>query len=108
MSELDAVELPLARALIEGGHEIRRQVVCDGGRVDIFDETTSEIIECKLNGGTASISAAVKQLKRYRSSFFDPQLAVAVPRVEPDARWLASLLARDGIRIIEVELGVGV
>lgn len=106
--EIETVEDPLARALIEGGHDIKRQVVCDGGRIDIYDSTTSEIIECKARGNASSISDAVNQLNRYRPHFFDPQLAVAVPRVEPDALWMVAALREIGIRIIEVEKGVGI
>lgn len=109
MTELTHVERPLACALREAGHEIRRQVPAGcGGRADIFDFTTGEIIECKPRGDTASIVAAVKQLRRYRPHFFDPQLAVAVPKIEPDAAWLADMLRKEGIRVIEVDVGIGV
>lgn len=106
--ELIDVEAPLVRALTEAGHEVKRQVICDAGRIDVFDATTSEIIECKARGNASSISDAVNQLNRYRLHFFDPQLAVAVPFVEDDARWMIEALAEIGIRVIEVEKGVGV
>ena len=107
-SELAAVEEPLAQALLEGRHEIRRQVACGRGRADIFDETTGELIECKARGDAESIGAAVDQLKRYRPYFYDPQLAVAVPCIEPDARWLIAALQQQGIRIIEMSKGIGI
>lgn len=103
--EFENVEEPLARALIAGRHEIKRQVICGDGRVDIFDETTSEIIECKARGNASSISDAVNQLMRYRPHFFDPQLAVAVPFVEPSACWMISALREIGVRVIEVSRG---
>ena len=42
------IEEITAYHLRRGHHKIRRQVKCGNGRVDIFDQTTSEIIECKL------------------------------------------------------------
>lgn len=107
MSELLLVEEPLVRALLEGQHELQRQVQCGPtGRCDIWDGTTSELIECKARGDVASIAAAVAQLQRYRPYFYDPQLAVAVPRVLPEAALLARAVEAAGIRIIEVEKGV--
>jgi Holliday junction resolvase len=103
--EREKVEEPLARMLVEAGHEIQRQTVCGAGRIDIFDGTTSEIIECKARGSASLISDAVNQLNRYRPHFFDPQLAIAVPFVEDDARWMIAALAEIGIRIIEIEKG---
>ena len=104
-NELHAVELPLVAALREGAHDVRRQVRCGNFRLDIVDDTTGEIIECKARGNAASICAAVGQLRRYRHHIFDPQLAIAVPLVEPEAQWLAEMLKREGIRIIEVSKG---
>jgi hypothetical protein len=108
MKELLTVEEPLALALLEAGHEIQRQVIVGCGRIDIFDETAFELIECKAVGNTSSIVAAIKQLKRYRPYFPGPQLAVAVPRIENDAIWLADAMEKTGIRFIEIQRGVGV
>lgn len=108
LNELITVEEPLAKALLAGDHEIQRQVRVPGGRVDIWDGTTSTIIECKAVGDTSSIITAVKQLRRYYPNFYDPQLAVAVPRIEPEAKWLADALRQTGIFFIEIERGVGV
>lgn len=114
------VEEPLAKILCDAGHAIERQVSCVGGRVDILDFTTGEIIECKAWGSASDIAAAVTQLYRYRpgagvgSPFFrhstgrlpfrGRRLVVAVPSVEHDALWLADIVRRKGIRIIEVRL----
>lgn len=105
MSELTEVEEPLARQLLAGHHDIRRQVPCGGGRCDIFDETTSELIECKAVGDVTSIAAAIQQLNRYRPHFYDPTLAIAVPALLPEAEWLRPALDNLGIRVIEMEKG---
>lgn len=107
-SELELVELPIYRALLAGAHEVRRQVVCPSGRVDIFDDTTSTIIECKARGDVASIAAARTQLERYRRHFHSPQLAIAVPHIEPEARWLVELLEKEDVTVFEAERGIGV
>lgn len=104
-AEFRLVEEPLARQLIEGRHEIRRQVCVDGGRIDIFDETTSELIECKAVGDSVSIAAAVEQLRRYKPDFCSPQLAIAIPRLLPSAEWLRPALEDLEIRLIEMERG---
>ena len=86
----------------------RRQVKCGNGRVDIFDETTSEIIECKLIGDADTIGAAIGQLQRYRPYFFDPQLAIGVPILWPSAKPMLEILDRSNIRLIEIAKGIGV
>lgn len=106
--EITTVEEPLALALQQAGHEIRRQVTCSVGRIDILDDTTFEIIECKFLGDASRISDAVNQLHRYQSRFPGAQLAVAVPYVEDEAEWMIKALDAIGIRIIEVDKGVGV
>lgn len=108
MSEKTEVEDIVAYELSSAGHEIRRQVVCGSGRCDIFDGTTSAIIECKLVGDSRSLAEAAAQLERYRPYFFDPQLAIAVPRVEREARWLIPALEKRNIMLIEIEKGIGV
>lgn len=101
--EVLRVEVPLARARLALGHEIRRQHRCSGGIVDIFDLTADELIECKVLGSSAALGEAVGQLKRYAKSFPGAGLSIAVPAIEPDAGWLADILRREGIDIIEVE-----
>lgn len=105
MSELTAVEEPLAQQLLAGRHDIRRQVQCGSGRCDIFDDTTSELIECKAVGNVASIAAAIQQLNRYRHHFCDPQLAIAIPVLLPEAEWLRPALDDRAIRVIEMDKG---
>jgi hypothetical protein len=89
------------------GHEIRRQHRCSGGIVDIFDLTAGELIECKARGSSAALGEAAGQLKRYARSFPGAVLSIAVPIIEPDAGWLADILRREGIGIIEVENSAG-
>ena len=96
------VEIPLARARLALGHQIRRQYRCSGGVVDIVDLTADELIECKIRGSSAALGEAAGQLKRYAKSFPGSGLSVAVPAIEPDAGWLADILRREGIDIIEV------
>jgi hypothetical protein len=84
------------------------KVKCGNGRVDIFDETTSEIIECKLIGDADTIGAAIGQLQRYRPYFFDPQLAIGVPILWPSAKPMLEILDRSNIRLIEIAKGIGV
>jgi hypothetical protein len=106
VGEITEVEMVVARALMDADHEIRRQVKCGGGRCDIFDDTTGEIIECKILGDVISINSALRQLDRYRHHFFDPQMAIAIPRILPEAEWLIPSLQARNIRIIEVEKGI--
>lgn len=107
-TELLTVELPLYDELRAAKHDVRRQVACSKGRVDIVDDTNGELIECKARGDISSIAAAREQLRHYRHDFFDPYLAIAVPRVEPEARWLLPALAAEDIRVIEIERSIGV
>lgn len=108
-SQIEAVlvEAPLAKALTDAAHDVRRQVICDAGRIDIFDYTANEIIECKARGSVGLISEAVKQLQHYRCWFPAAQLAIAVPHIEDSAKWVMPALNNLGIRLIEVEKGVG-
>lgn len=96
------VESPLAEALIARGHDIRRQHRCSVGIVDIYDLTADEIIECKHIGSGSALGEAAGQLRRYARAFPGSGLAIAVVSVEAEARWLADILRREGIRIIEV------
>jgi hypothetical protein len=99
------VEEPLARARRALGHEIRRQHRCAGGIIDIFDLTADELIECKFQGSSTALGEAAGQLKRYSKSFPGTSLSIAVRSIEPEASWLADVLRRQGIVIIEIEPG---
>jgi hypothetical protein len=105
--EKEKVEEPLAAALRAQGHDVRQQVQCSVGRVDIHDATIGEIIECEASGGCSDLVAAVMQLRRYSLVFGGAKLTVAVPTVDDDAEWLAAMLRREGICIIEVDVEVG-
>lgn len=96
------VELPLAGARIARGHVIRRQHRCSNGIVDIFDITADELIECKARGSSAALGEAAGQLKRYARSFPGSSLSIAIPQLDAEAAWLATVLRREGIAIIEV------
>ncbi|WP_338832197.1 hypothetical protein [Bradyrhizobium sp. 27S5] len=100
--EVRKVEEPLARARISLGHQVRRQRRCAGGVIDILDVTADELIECKLRGTSAALGEAAGQLKRYGRSFPGSRLTIAVLGVEPEADWLAEILRREGITIIEL------
>jgi hypothetical protein len=100
--EVRKVEEPLARARMSLGHQVRRQRRCAGGVIDIFDVTADELIECKLRGTSAALGEAAGQLKRYGRSFPGSRLTIAVFGIEPEADWLAEILRREGIAIIEV------
>jgi hypothetical protein len=100
--EARKVEEPLARARMSLGHQVRRQRRCAGGVIDIFDVTADELIECKLRGTSAALGEAAGQLKRYGRSFPGSRLTIAVFGIEPEADWLAEILRREGIAIIEV------
>lgn len=101
------VEAPIARQRLEAGHQIRRQHRCFGGVVDLFDITADELIECKARGTSAALGEAAGQLKRYGRSFPGSRLTIAVISVEAEAAWLADVLRREGIEIIEVGDGSG-
>lgn len=101
--EARLVEEPLARARMSVGHQVRRQRRCAGGIVDIFDVTADELIECKLRGTSATLGEAAGQLKRYCRSFPGSRLTIAVLSIDPEAYWLADILRREGIAIIEIE-----
>ncbi|WP_426413459.1 hypothetical protein [Bradyrhizobium ganzhouense] len=103
--EARKVEEPLARARTSLGHQIRRQRRCAGGVIDIFDVTADELIECKLHGTSAALGEAAGQLKRYSRSFPGSRLTIAVLGIEPEANWLAEILRREGIDIIEIGSG---
>ena len=103
--EVTHVEVPLVRARQCQGHSVKRQLRCSNGIIDIFDLTTDEIIECKHIGTGASLGEAASQLARYRRSFPGSKLVIAVLRVEASGEWLADILAREGIGIIELEAG---
>jgi hypothetical protein len=100
--EARKVEEPLARARMSLGHQVKRQRRCAGGVIDIIDITADELIECKLRGTSASLGEAAGQLKRYSRSFPGSRLTIAVLGIEPEADWLAEILRREGIDIIEV------
>lgn len=100
--ETRKVEVPLAHARISMGHQVRRQRRCAGGIIDIFDITADELIECKLCGTSAALGEAAGQLKRYGRSFPGSRLTIAVLSIEPEADWLAEILRKEGIAIIEV------
>jgi len=72
------------------------------GALSIFWITADELIECKLRGTSAALGEATGQLKRYSRSFPGSSLTIAVLDIEPEARWLAEILRREGIDIIEV------
>jgi hypothetical protein len=97
------VEVPLVRSRIALGHQVRRQHRCTGGIIDIFDITADELIECKLRGTSATLGEAAGQLKRYGRSFPGSRLTIAVLSIEHEAVWLADVLRREGIAIIEIE-----
>jgi hypothetical protein len=97
------VETPLARFLQEYGHHILRQVPCAGGRIDILDTTTKELIECKARGNGRSLFDAAVQLKHYQKFYSDHRLVIAIPAVESDDKWLAEAFHAVGFRIFEVE-----
>ncbi len=94
--------MPLAHARISMGHQVRRQRRCAGGIIDIFDITADELIECKLRGTSAALGEAAGQLKRYGRLFPGSRLTIAVLSIEPEADWLAEILRKEGIAIIEV------
>jgi hypothetical protein len=100
--EKTMVELPLVQKLALAGHDVRQQVRCDGGVVDIYDSTTETLIECKFGGTSGSLGEAAGQLARYRGSFPGANLTIAVYRLEYEARWLRDVLAEQGITVIEV------
>jgi hypothetical protein len=100
--EARKVEEPVARARMSLGHQVRRQRRCAGGIIDIFDITADELIECKLRGTSASLGEAAGQLNRSSRSFPGSQLTIAVLSIESEADWLAEILRREGITIIEV------
>ena len=100
--EARKVEEPLVRARMSLGHQVRRQHRCAGGVIDILDVTADELIECKLRGTSANLGEAAGQLKRYSRSFPGSRLTIAVLGIEPEADWLAELLRKEGIDIIEV------
>jgi hypothetical protein len=60
------------------------------------------LIECKLRGTSAALGEAAGQLKRYGRSFPGSRLTIAVLGIEPEADWLAGILRKEGIAIIEV------
>lgn len=96
------VEEPLARALVAKGHRIKRQMRCSGGIIDIYDLTTDEIIECKIDGTSEALGAAAGQLQRYRKTFPGTSLTIAVLAIEAEAGWLADVLREQNFTIIEV------
>ncbi len=99
------IEDPLASARVAAGHQIRRQHRCAGGIIDIYDLTADELIECKVSGGSKALGEAAGQLQRYKKSFPGSGLVIAVLRLEDEAEWLAQLLRREGIIIVEIEGG---
>lgn len=101
------VEAPLARQRLAAGHQVRRQHRCAGGVVDIVDLTADELIECKVRGTSAALGEAAGQLKRYARSFPGSRLTIAVVVIEDEAAWLADVLRREGIGIVEIGDGSG-
>lgn len=97
------VEAPLAAKLKSMKHEVRRQVKCAGGRIDIVDFTAGDLIECKADGHLQSIVDAAKQLKSYQPSYPRMRLCIAVPFIDPTAAWMAESLRNSGFHFIEVE-----
>jgi hypothetical protein len=100
--EAGKVEEPLVRARMALGHQVKRQHRCARGIIDILDITADELIECKLRGTSATLGEAAGQLKRYGQSFPGSRLTIAVRCIEPEAIWLAEILRREGIAIIEM------
>lgn len=100
--EILFVEQPLSEWLVRRGHIIERQVKCAGGRVDIVDSTSKELIECKASGRISSIVAAARQLKHYESVFDGFGMVIAVPRIDESADWMVVALRGIGFRFIEV------
>lgn len=82
------VEAPLARQRLAAGHQI-------------------ELIEWKVRGTSAALGEAAGQLKRYARSFPGSRLTIAVVAIEDEAAWLADVLRREGIGILETGDGSG-
>ena len=99
------VEAPLAAALIAAGRTILRQVRCPAGQIDIWDATNNRLFECKARGSSGSVADAASQLRRYAPHYPGAQLIIAVPRIEPEALWLADLLEANGFVFLEIEAG---
>jgi hypothetical protein len=97
------VEDPLANARRIAGHRVRQQLRCAGGIIDIYDLTADELIECKYRGSAAALAQAAEQLQRYRRSFPGAAMTIAVLTIETDGEWIAEVLRREGITIIEME-----
>lgn len=104
--ELAKVEKPLAAKLKKMGHKVSRQVNCAGGRVDIVDYTSSDLIECKADGYLQSIVDAAKQLKGYQPSFPGMRLCIAVPFIDASAIWMAESLRQSGFHFIETDFSL--
>lgn len=102
--ESRVVEGPLASFLKDVGYEIKRQVTCPGGKIDILNETTKELIECKARGNGHSLYDAAFQLKHYQAAYPDHRLVIAVPTIEADCGWFADALRGAGFCILEVEI----
>ena len=59
----------------------KREVVCDGGRIDILiPGAPPKIIEAKVDAYPSLVKKAVSQLKRYAQSFPNAELYFAAPR----------------------------
>ena len=101
--ETTKVEEPLVKKLRAAGHEVVRQVPCPGGRLDVYDATANECIECKANGGERALLDATRQLLDYQPHFPTAGLKIAIPRKLPSSQWFVNLLKRIGIVVIEVD-----
>jgi hypothetical protein len=101
--ESKLVEIPLASFLREIGYQIKRQVSCCAGRIDILNITTKELIECKAKGNGRSLYDAAFQLKHYQTFYPDHRLVIAVPSIKPDYEWFAEALRSARFCILEVE-----
>lgn len=95
------VENPLFAHLLESGATAFRQFSHRGTRIDILDTTSRRLIECKREGSIALIAEAADQLLRYQPHFPEYRLAIAIPFVAPNAKWLAEQAANAGFEIIE-------
>lgn len=100
--EARKVEEPLMRARMALGHQVKRQHRCARGIIDLLDITADELIECKLHGTSAALGEAAGQLRRYGQSFPGSRLTIAVLSIEPEAFWLAEILRKEGVAIIEM------
>ena len=71
----------LCEKLQDNGIKYERELVCDGGRIDVFIHgVVPKIIEAKVDAYPSLVKKAVSQLKRYAQSFPNAELYFAAPR----------------------------